>query len=270
MLRMTPSELRIAQFILDHPDDVVAYSIQVLAQKIQTSPATLVRFSRSIGYSGFPELKIDLSRNDQFYKEDLIQDLKRTDSLKALISKTFHHRMHNLENLLEILNYEHLEQSINFLKEAKTIYLVGVGASGLVCRDLYHKFTRIGKNAVYNSDTHVSLSVLNGITEEDVLIAVSYSGNTKEIVLAAQLAKEKGSKVIAITQRQKNIKNMLIKYVDTLCQVPSCEQDLRVGAIDSRDASLYFADLLYLGVAWSNYDMMTEKLKESRKIVQQL
>lgn len=70
----------------------------------------------------------------------------------------FNHRISNLEKLIDLINYDQIDLSIKYINEAKNIYLIGVGASGLVCRDLYHKLTRIGKNVVYNSDIHITIS----------------------------------------------------------------------------------------------------------------
>lgn len=267
MSSLTSSEVKIAKFILEHKDEVVVESTQSLAKKIGTSPATLVRFSKSLGYIGFPELKIDLAKDSTLNTVDLTQDLKPNDDTRTLVKKMFNHRIKNLEKLVELISYEQVDQSINYIKEANSVYLIGVGASGLVCRDLYHKLTRIGKNVVYNSDIHVAISTLNSIKKDDILIAISYSGNTKEIILACNIAKERNSKIIGITQMGKN---SLSKLSDAVCNVPNCENYLRVGAIDSRDASLYIADLLYLGVAMQKFDEVNIKLKQSRELVSKI
>lgn len=264
---LTISEQKIAEYILSNKDEVVSESAQNLAIKIGTSPATLVRFAKNLGYQGLPELKIDLARDSFDDKSDLTSDLKPGDNVKILSQKIFNHRISNLEKLLKLINYDNVEAAADLLKKAETIYLIGVGASGLVCRDLYHKFSRIGKKVVYDSDFHVFLAVVNNISDKDVIVAVSYSGDTSEVNFAIEIAKKRDAKVIAITQMGKNTLN---KLSDIVCHVPSCEKYLRVGAIESRDASLYIADLLYLSVAMSDFDVTSLKLKRSRELVNKI
>lgn len=264
---LTTSEQKIADYILSNKDEVVSESAQNLANKIGTSPATLVRFAKNLGYQGLPELKIDLARDSLDDRSDLTSDLKPGDNVKVLSQKIFNHRISNLEKLLKLINYDSIETASDLLRNAENIYLIGVGASGLVCRDLYHKFSRIGKKVVYDSDFHVFLAVVNNISAKDVIVAISYSGDTSEVNFAIELAKNRGAKVIAITQMGKNTLN---KLSDVSCHVPSCEKYLRVGAIESRDASLYIADLLYLSVAMSNFDSTSLKLKQSRDLVNKI
>lgn len=264
---LTISEQKIAEYILLNKDEVVSESAQSLSIKIGTSPATLVRFAKNLGYQGFPELKIDLARDSLDDKSDLTSDLKPDDNIKTLSQKIFNHRISNLEKLLKLINYDYIEMASNLLKNAETIYLIGVGASGLVCRDLYHKFSRIGKKVVYDSDFHIFLSIINNVCDKDVVVAISYSGDTREVNFAIENAKSRGAKIVAITQMGKNTLN---KLSDVSCHVPSCEKYLRVGAIESRDASLYIADLLYLSVAMSDFANTNLKLKQSRELVNKI
>lgn len=264
---LTLSEQKIAEYVLANKDEVISCSAQKLSIKIGTSPATLVRFAKSLGYQGLPELKIDLAKDSLDDNLDLTRDLRPGESIKNLSQKIFNHRISNLDKLMKLINYDCIEQASFLLKNAATIYFVGVGASGLVCRDLYHKFSRIGKRVVYDSDFHIALSIINNISESDVMLAISYSGSTMEVNLALEVAKERGAKVIAITQMGKNALN---KLSDVTCHVPSCEKYLRVGAIESRDASLYIADLLYLSVAMTDFENTNSKLKQSRELVNRI
>ncbi|MDY6063218.1 MAG: MurR/RpiR family transcriptional regulator [Erysipelotrichaceae bacterium] len=264
---LTTSEQRIANFIIDNKDDVIRDSAQVLAEKIKTSPATLVRFSKSLGYSGLTELKISLAMDTRFEQEDLTQGLKPNDKIDVLMQKTAQHRISCLEKLIEILNPEAIQKAVDLLKDARCVYLIGIGASSLVCRDFFHKMTRIGHNIIYTGDSHIQISAINSIRKDDVLLAVSYGGETKEVVTAAKTARKNGAKVIAITQMGKN---SLSKYSDILCNVPKCERYLRVGAISSRDDSMYISDLLYIGVLMNEYEEGSEKLKQSRSVVNNL
>lgn len=264
---LTNSEKKIAKYILENKETALKDSTQLLAEKIKTSPATIVRFSKSLGYSGLPELKIALAKDSQRDSQDLTETLIEKDSIETLIKKTFNHRYNNLERLTEILNIEHLEKATALIKKARCVYLVGIGASGIVCSDFYHKLTRIGKLTVFTNDNHTQLASLNGMSKEDVLVAISYSGETKEVILSAKIANKKKTPVIGITQMSKNT---LTKLSQLLCYVPNCERYLRIGAISSRDASMYITDLLYLALALNDLKDTKTKLKQSREWVSEL
>lgn len=264
---LTNSERKIAEYLLENKESVLKDSTQLLADKIGTSPATIIRFAKSLGYSGLPDLKIALAKDSQRDYQDLTETLIEHDDIATLIKKTFYHRLNNLERLTEILDICQLEQAVSIIRKARCVYLIGIGASGIVCSDFYHKLSRIGKLSVYVSDSHVQLSSLNGMCEDDVLIAISYSGETKEVILAAEIAHQKQCPVIGITQMSKNT---LSKHSNLLCYVPNCERYLRIGAISSRDASMYITDMLYLALALDDLSETKMKLKQSREWVSRL
>lgn len=265
---LTSSEQKIANYILQHKEDVRDWSVQYLAQKIKVSTATLVRFSHKIGYQGFPDLKLAIAKEThQQELPDLTEELTDTDTIEDLIQKSYNYRLHTLEKVTKLLDTQELKNAIISIQNARRIFLMGIGGSAIVCSDLYHKLTRIGYAVVYTLDTHVQLATLNGVSKEDVLICVSYSGETKEILLAGKIAQEKGVTVIAITQI---VKNNLSRLADIVCGIPNEEKTFRIGAISSRDTSLFVADLLYMGVVVQQFDDVKRRLHETKKILNHL
>lgn len=265
---LTSSEQKVAKYILNHKEDVSEWSVQYLSKKIKVSTATVVRFAHKIGYQGFPDLKLALAKEThQNELPDLTEELTAADTIEDLIQKSFNYRIHTLEKVTKLLDIQELQHAIITIQKAKRIFLMGIGGSAIVCSDLYHKLTRIGYTVVYTLDTHVQLASLNGISKEDVLICVSYSGETKEIVLASQIAQKNGAMVIAITQI---VKNSLSKSADIICGIPNEEKMFRIGAISSRDTSLFVADLLYMGVLVEKFDDVKKRLHETKTILNHL
>ena len=113
----------------------------------------------------------------------------------------------------------------------------------------------------------MQLAATTYITKEDVALAISYSGNTKEINVAIEHAKNQGATTISITQF---IKSPLLKFSDLVLYVPSQEKDLRLGAVSSRNASLILTDLLYLGMIGNELDEYKKNLITSRNLVNKL
>ena len=150
---------------------------------------------------------------------------------------------------------------------AKRIYLFGIGASGIVAMDLQQKLLRINKNSLYQMDPHTQISSSVHITNEDVAIGISYSGETKEVNTPLKIAKENGAKTIAITRYNKN---SLSKIADYSVYLPNDEKDLRVGAITSRIDALTIVDILYLGVAKNDFERTKRDIKKTRDIINRI
>lgn len=258
----TSMEKQLADFILNNKDEVIHLSAQLLAQKSKTSPATVVRFSKKLGYKGFQQLKIELAKdqNDEdFSFSDIILE---NDDIDTLVKKTYISNFTTLEQTYRLINNFNLEKAIDILTNANTIYIIGVGGSTIICEDLVHKFTRINKKVVFFENFHILLHSLTFIDEKDVLLAISYSGETKEIIECVKLVSK--AKKIAITQ---NTKNTLSKIVDISLKVPNEEKEFRIGAISSRFSSFIVSDLLYLGIAKQNIDDTKDKIFKTRNII---
>ena len=153
---------------------------------------------------------------------------------------------------------------IEAMVNAKRIYLFGIGASGIVAMDLQQKLLRINKNSLYQMDPHTQISSSVHITNEDVAIGISYSGETKEVNTPLKIARENGAKTIAITRYNKN---SLSKIADYTVYLPNDEKELRVGAITSRIDALTIVDILYLGVAKNDFERTKSDIKKTRDII---
>ena len=93
--------------------------------------------------------------------------------------------------------------------------------------------------------------------ENDVLVAISYSGETHLVNVGVEKAKELNIPIIAITQY--NVRSTLSKLADINLYTPVIEKDLRLGAISSRNASLELTDLIYYGVIKENIDQAKKR-----------
>lgn len=266
---MTDSEKKIAEYVLNNTSEIYKLSAAELASFTDTSGASVIRFVKKIGFEGFQEFKIALAKNDVEEKDEEADydyiDVK--DTVREVMSKTARKNIKTIEDTLELLDEKQVEEAMNAIQKAKHIYLFGVGASALIALDFQYKLLRINKNAFMHLDSHMQLSMAAHIEEEDVAIAISYAGKTKEVYSALFKAKEKGAKCISIT---KYGSNPVSSIADIKLQVPSIEKDLRVGAISSRIAQLTLIDILFIGVAKNNFGQIDRSLRETRKMVEEL
>lgn len=224
-----------------------------IGESSDTSSATVIRFVRQMGFSSLEDAKVNIARNISPSSEDEPLDpvIADGDSLKSIAEKL----THIIDDTIELTRYEldfsQLHDAVTALKAAKTIYLLGIGSSGVVARDLYSKLTRANFRAVYHTDTHSALANSVHLTDRDVVLAISYSGKTREILVTVRQAQKQGARVIAITR---NENSPLCRTADILLSLPRNESLLRIGTIASKYSTMWVTDLLFLGLINEGYE----------------
>lgn len=265
---LTHTEQRIGEYICTHKEATIHASAQELADATNTSAAAIVRFSKKIGYKGFTAMKVDLAKDNDDFEQDFDTLILQEDSVETLIKKAQLNNYQTADQTYKLINSQNLERAIDALVRAKNIYLLGVGGSGIVCNDLQHKLTRTNHNVIYHEDSHILMARIALINSDDVVLAISYSGETKEINTAIKHAKAMGATCIAITKF--NHKSTLSKLANIILHVPNEEKELRLGAIMSRNSSLIITDLLYYGIAKTDVKLTKENLVKTRSLIQEL
>ena len=265
---MTDTEKRIADYLLIHGSDAMHMNAKELAVSCDTSPAAVVRFAKKLGFKGFTALKLDLARESAQAAPDAFNSaILENDDLAAIIRKAEKTHQRNTSLTYQMLNIATLQAAIDALCGARRVFLFGVGASGLLAMDFQYKCSRIGIPAFYQMDSHTSLASAALLDKHDTVIAISYSGVTRETLLAAQNARACGAKVIAVTQGNLN---PLARLADFPLCIPSEESTLRIGAMTSRNSGLLVLDLLYLGCVQRNSPQSQQSLEKTRALIHEL
>lgn len=268
MPEFTPSDKKIAKFIVDNPKLILDSNTQQLASMVETSQSAIIRFVKKIGYKGYVDLKLDIAKSleaDTIQIEDVV--IRAGESTQTIVSKSKNNVLSAVEKTFALLDDEVIECSIKYLVEAGDIYLAGVGSSGLVCEDFLYKLQRAGQKAYYQRDAHTNLALITNIKKDDILVCISYSGTTKEVIIAADYAKSIGAKVITIT---KGANTGLSKLSDQVLLIPEIEKEMRFGAISSRLSSQIVTDILYYGYLADNMNDVTKNLKISKQLTNNL
>lgn len=265
---MTDTEKRIADYLLVHGSDAMHMNAKELSVSCDTSPAAVVRFAKKLGFKGFTALKLDLARESAQAAPDAFNSaILENDDLAAIISKAEKTHQRNTALTYQMINIATLQSAIDALLGARRVFLFGVGASGLLAMDFQYKCSRIGVPVFYYADSHTSLASAALLDKHDTVIAISYSGVTRETLLAAQSAHACGAKVIAVTQGNLN---PLARLADFPLCIPSEESTLRIGAMTSRNSGLLVLDLLYLGCVQKNVLQSQQALEKTRALIHEL
>ena len=168
---------------------------------------------------------------------------------------------------LDVNTEEKLLESVTMLRTARRVILTGIGASGLVAKNFSWKLMKIGLSAVAELDMHALLATVQAMESQDVLLAISYSGERREINLAADEALRAGAKVLAITGFTPNaLQQRATHCLYTIAE----EQATRSAAISSSSAQMMLADLLFMALVQQDLEHAPERIRQSEALVKKL
>lgn len=266
----TETDRAIAEFVFTNRQIVLESNAKELGDMTKTSAAAWVRFSKKMGYKGLPAFKVALAKETQSYtnEDDIETFLNPQDSLMGLLQKTENMLTQNIRETLSLLDYHALEKAIEFIHEAKTVFLLGVGGSSIVCLDFYHKMTRIHQNIMYDRDLHTLMPRIAQLDKNDVVLVISYNGETESVNSIAKVAKTMGARIVGVTKY--NLKSTLSTLSDIRLFVPVEEKEIRLGSITSRNSLLTITDLLYYGIAKTDFNVTKDLLVRTRQFIKEV
>lgn len=238
---MGRSEKRIADYVIKNAQSIISLSISELALRCGSGDATVVRFSRRLGFSGYQELKLRLAA--EISSSSAIDSaIEKTDSCYEIFRKRINDISISLKNTESVIDVEQLEKAAKCIMNARRIVIFGLGNSAAVAMDAAHKFLRLGLDAQAVCDNHLQAIVASHLDEHTVAIGVSHSGSSRDIVDALQLAKNRNATTVCIT----NYGNSPILSVSDIRLFTQAEETKRsILAMSSRIAQLALFDAIY-------------------------
>ena len=244
---LTPAEKKVATTILESPYRVVRKSIGAIASRAGVSEPSVIRFCRQLGCRGFQEFKLklaqDLATGAHFGDTAMAIDGSAPD----LIAKVIDSGIASLIKVRDSLPADVVQAAIKLLAAAKRIEFYGLGGSGIVAQDAQHKFFRLGIPVVAYSDPTVHSVAASLLGPGCVIVAISQSGTTPDILASSEVGLAAGASIIAITASDSPLARMA-----TLCLPMNslADEDL-YAPVKSRMAHLAIVDVLAVGVALS-------------------
>lgn len=258
------SEEKVANYILAHWQDVLHLPITELAERIGVSEATIVRMCKKLGLRGFQELKIALATEKIQPIKTIHQAVQEGDDLETILKKVFSANIRAMESTLNVISIKEIERAIDAILNARQLQIYGVGGSGPVALDAQHKFMKTGIPTVAYVDSHMMAMSASILEPQDVVIGISASGSSKDIIDALELAKNRGATTIGITHYART---PLDRVLDIKLSVSSEETFYRTESTSARIAQLSIIDTLYIGVALRRLDKIIENLKLTREAI---
>jgi DNA-binding MurR/RpiR family transcriptional regulator len=251
MPSLSPAEQRVGRLVTEDPAQAARQTITELAGRAGTSEATVIRFCRSVGLAGYPQLRIRLAaeaarRVEPPNSKVIGGDIPPGADLSQIIATIAFNDARAVEETAEQLDAEVAEAVVEALGAAGRIEIFGSGASGVVAADFQQKLHRIGRVVYYWPDVHVALSSAALLGRGDVAFGISHTGSTRDVIELLTVAREHGATTVALTNFPRS---PIVTVADHVLTTAARETTYRSGAMASRLAQLTVIDCLFVAVA---------------------
>jgi DNA-binding MurR/RpiR family transcriptional regulator len=260
---LTKSERLVADKLLENIEKVCESTLAEFAEMVGCSDASIMRFCRRLGLDGFIELKQQLKRISSNAYDFGANKIVKTDNAYSIMKKIIWNYKKTLDDTLVLYNDDY-EKALDAILNAKQINFFGVGDAWIVCKAAQLKFQRIGVRSSAYSDVALSLATASLMSEEDLAVGISFSGNTKLVIDSLRIAKENGARTLCIVHYDKC---ELVKYADIKLFTATTDYTLGHDEIARRTAEFAIIDTLYMGLITKKPEIYNERLKKTIKAI---
>jgi RpiR family carbohydrate utilization transcriptional regulator len=243
--QLRPAERKVAEFVLADPAGFVHKSITAAAAEAEVSEPTVLRFCRTVGYSGFQSFKIGLAQSLGAGVPYVLKGLAPDDGVEQLVEKVCGHGQKAIADLRAGLKADVVDQAITALNRARHIEFYGAGASGVVAKDAQHKFLRLGVPTSAYIDSHQMVISAASLKFDGVAVVFSHTGRSRGVLYAVEVALDQQATVIGVT----SAKTPLAELCSIPVVVPSNEDTGVYMPMVSRLVHLVVVDILAAGIA---------------------
>ncbi|MGW8428680.1 MULTISPECIES: MurR/RpiR family transcriptional regulator [Bacillaceae] len=247
MDKFTKTEEELANYILQRPEEVSQLTISQIAKKLHISPATITRFCQKLAFSGFNEFRHELKRF-----VDLRNTPKNMKNIKQVdyFAKLYQDHLGIIDNTFHITTYDDIQKAVSYLTQANKIHVYGIGSSGIAAQEFKSKFFRIGLTVEAITDPHQSMMDAALSNENSVVIGISISGTTKEVISAVKIAKKQGSRILIFT----GDKNSELSQLGDISLLVTSKNSMHMGQnISPLLPLLLLFDLIYTELVAKDY-----------------
>jgi len=257
------SEQKVADVVLEDPDGSVQSSIQTIAAKAAVSEPTVIRFCRALDCVGFQQFKLRLAQDLASRGTFFYEDVTASDSSKELSSKIIDGTIASIMQMKNQFNDAALDNAIRLYDECERIEFHGSGGSAIVAEDAQLKYFRLGKPAIAYNDPHIQQAAAALYNDKTLMVAISHSGRSSDILTAVEIAKKARAKVLSVTAT----KSPLAEASDVHLSVDLIEDSDIFSPVKSRMGQMLILDILSVGIAVRGGDEILQQLARARRAI---
>lgn len=263
--RLSAPQKNVADYILEHREEIIRKTLAETARACQVSEPTVLRFLRKIDYTSYQIFRIDLARELAGSPSEINYDnIRIDDSVHDIKQKIAQATAQAVLDSATGLNTESLDECIRLILQARCILVIGVGSSGAIALDLYHKLIKLGRLAIIERDPHMMNIMITNLDANDLVIAISHSGESQEILDVTTSAVSHKVPVAAVTSYQQS---SLAQSAQVVLNSSTQETALRPDAMTSRIIQLLVIDILFVSILTSLGQTALDKVHSSRLAV---
>lgn len=206
-----PAEKKTAQYILDHLEEVTLLNISQLAKKAHASEASIVRMAKHLGYNGFFQMRLLLSNDVAQKDSDMLNNAPLLTS-----EKIFSACANRIRSLSSFISTNDLLCAAKLICEARIRHIIGAGNTIPIASDLGFRLQRNGQSCMYSSLPEQYFNNIALGDSSDLVIAISRSGASTQVLKALSLAKKKEMKILVITA---DPNSQIMDFSDAILQI---------------------------------------------------
>ena len=217
---LSPTEKLVADYVLANAEVVVYQPIEKVAEAVHVSDATVLRFARSIGFSGFKELKMGLLVDFVAPVKSISLEIDSEDDAGLIVQKVFEQNSQVLQEIIPLIEEDAFQDAVNMLATAQHIYLFAIGTSVPLVYSFHNLLIRLGLKVSLITDPYTQILQAAVLDEKDAVVIVSRSGVPVTHPILYRAAKRSGAQILCVTTEPKK---PYAKYTDHILLVPSSE-----------------------------------------------
>lgn len=259
--KRSKSAHKIAACVLVDPEAILSTTTASLAAMAGVSEPTVNRFCTGLGYKGFPDFKLSLAAELARKQPRITRDIDPDDSAGKVAAKIFESTQASLSNTQDHLDLGALQDVVAAMGKARSVAFCGLGASASVALDAQHKLLRFPTPVMAHTDIINQRMVAVGLSPDDLLVCISYTGRTEAIIEVAELARERHCQVVGITSPD----SPLAKACSLVLGVESGEDTDRYTPMTSRIAQLVIVDIIATCLALEQPAEFGDHLQEIKR-----
>ena len=241
--QLTRSGHAVADYLLQHADEAQYLSISSLARECNVAEATVFRFCRALGFDGYHEMRIALAQANATGTMSSQRELQPGASTETPFEHASARLFTAINGTQNALSAEAVDEAARMLREAKQVFCFGQGGSMLLANDICARFASLSTKFRTSGDSHLQLLTASLMNEADVVLFVSYSGATRDMMETLRTAKAAGAKIILLTHYEDSPGASL---ADVVLRCGAQESPLDSGSIPIKVAVLYVGEVLVL------------------------
>ncbi len=262
---LSAAQRTVADYVLGNAESVMTSSLGDLADACSVSEPTVIRFLRKLDCDSYQVFRVNIARELASGKPDPIyEEVGREDKAADIVDKVLASTARSIEDAAEVIDRDALAAVRDLITRSRRILIIGMGASAAPAYDLHHKLIKLGLDAAFSHDPHMINIMSGNLKKGDLLVVFSHSGESREVLDGARIAKKGGASLAAITSYGRS---SLALLSDSVLLSSSRETSYRSDAMTSRIIQMTIIDMIYIALAIELGDEGLELINRSRVAV---